>query len=43
MTRMEIITKLCDFTAGVSELQEKARQMAEEMQSFIKELQASGN
>lgn len=43
MTHAEIITKLCEFAAGLSELQEKSGQMAEEMQSFLKDLQTQGN
>jgi hypothetical protein len=43
MTHTEIITKLCDFAAGLSDLQERSRQMAEDMQSFLKELQSEEN
>lgn len=43
MTYAEIITKLCEFAAGLSDLQERSRHMAEDMQSFLKDLQAKGN
>lgn len=41
-TRTEIITRLCEVSAGLAELQENARKLGTELQSLMQEMQEGG-
>lgn len=42
MTRTEIITRLCEVSAGLAELQDKARELGTELQTLMQEMQEGG-
>lgn len=42
MTRTEIITRLCEVSAGLAELQDKARELGTELQTLMQQLQEGG-
>lgn len=42
MTRTEIITRLCEVSADLAELQERARELGTKLQTLMQEMQEGG-
>lgn len=42
MTRTEIITRLCEVNAGLSELQNRAQELGAELQTLMQQMQEGG-